>query len=367
MTETPKIDTAGGSLPDTRSRQGEPPARDSLSSSLPAAPPGAGDALRRRLTVQLDERVGCVAVYFGEHRNCLDGIEDDETCVYFRRGHWNDRRKEWTVPPDYLGEAHRIHAAIDATLRDALAALDAQQQARIWPHEGRPLEEEVATARKMREWHIEAADALSRLHVEATSETRPLRLAEQIDALGARLDAQQQERCSEHSADPLVLVCVECFESEKTAAATARAEQAEAQLREARAHRRACACAEPDPVMQADGRFYCHTCSFETGARPPNLVPEDWMKQLRAAEAEIARLRAALREVIAEMQAAITELGSAGAEVRVHKPRAQATFARWLKMLEAALGEAERPAGSQTEQTDQPSTSDAGRPARPER
>lgn len=303
MTETPKIDTAGGSLPDTRSRQGEPPARDSLSSSLPAAPPGAGDALRRRLTVQLDERVGCVAVYFGEHRNCLDGIEDDETCVYFRRGHWNDRRKEWTVPPDYLGEAHRIHAAIDATLRDALAALD----------------------------------------------------------------AQQQERCSEHSADPLVLVCVECFESEKTAAATARAEQAEAQLREARAHRRACACAEPDPVMQADGRFYCHTCSFETGARPPNLVPEDWMKQLRAAEAEIARLRAALREVIAEMQAAITELGSAGAEVRVHKPRAQATFARWLKMLEAALGEAERPAGSQTEQTDQPSTSDAGRPARPER
>ena len=32
--------------------------------------------------------------------------------------------------------------------------------------------------------------------------------------------------------------------------------------------RTACSCLEPDPVMQADGKFYCHRCSFETGARP---------------------------------------------------------------------------------------------------
>lgn len=52
-------------------------------------------------------------------------------------------------------------------------------------------------------------------------------------------------------------------------------------------NRRACECAEPDPVMQADRKFYCHTCSFETGARPRGLEPEN---RLAAAEATIARL-----------------------------------------------------------------------------
>jgi hypothetical protein len=37
--------------------------------------------------------------------------------------------------------------------------------------------------------------------------------------------------------------------------------------------RRACSCVEPDPVMQADRKFYCHRCSFETGARPAMLEP----------------------------------------------------------------------------------------------
>jgi hypothetical protein len=27
-----------------------------------------------------------------------------------------------------------------------------------------------------------------------------------------------------------------------------------------------CGCPNPDPVMQADGRFYCHTCSFRVPA-----------------------------------------------------------------------------------------------------
>lgn len=39
-------------------------------------------------------------------------------------------------------------------------------------------------------------------------------------------------------------------------------------------HRRSCECAEPDPVMQADRKFYCYRCSFETGARPACLEPE---------------------------------------------------------------------------------------------
>ena len=29
---------------------------------------------------------------------------------------------------------------------------------------------------------------------------------------------------------------------------------------------RQCSCAIPDPVMQADRRFYCHTCSFQVPA-----------------------------------------------------------------------------------------------------
>ena len=31
-----------------------------------------------------------------------------------------------------------------------------------------------------------------------------------------------------------------------------------------------CNCLIPDPVMQADGRFYCYKCSLLTNARPPN-------------------------------------------------------------------------------------------------
>lgn len=41
---------------------------------------------------------------------------------------------------------------------------------------------------------------------------------------------------------------------------------------------RACGCQTPDPVMQADGRFYCYTCSFQTGARPSALEPECWLR-----------------------------------------------------------------------------------------
>lgn len=47
--------------------------------------------------------------------------------------------------------------------------------------------------------------------------------------------------------------------------------------------RRACECAEPDPVMQADGKFYCYGCSFETGAHPQGLEPEDIARRAIAA------------------------------------------------------------------------------------
>ena len=47
---------------------------------------------------------------------------------------------------------------------------------------------------------------------------------------------------------------------------------------------RACVCSAPDPVMQADGKFYCHQCSYQTGARPSALEPERWLRELWAAD-----------------------------------------------------------------------------------
>ena len=59
-----------------------------------------------------------------------------------------------------------------------------------------------------------------------------------------------------------------------------------AQPDEVARHRRACECAEPDPVMQADRKFYCYRCSFETGARPPMLELESEVARLTALVAQ---------------------------------------------------------------------------------
>ena len=68
-----------------------------------------------------------------------------------------------------------------------------------------------------------------------------------------------------------------------------RAEAAEAKVQALEEERRprACRCAVPDPVMQADGKFYCYTCSFETGSRPRCLEPESQLTDLRARISEI--------------------------------------------------------------------------------
>jgi hypothetical protein len=84
--------------------------------------------------------------------------------------------------------------------------------------------------------------------------------------------------------------------------------------------RRACVCSEPDPVMQADGKFYCYACSYQTGARPRFLEPETWLRELnilrdqvkeqareisatvKAKDARLAVLKEALRECHQEIQ-----------------------------------------------------------------
>ena len=65
--------------------------------------------------------------------------------------------------------------------------------------------------------------------------------------------------------------------------------------------RRACACPTPDLVMQADGKFYCYTCSFETGARPNSLEPEAFIRQRQLSVSE--GLEAALRALVEKWRA----------------------------------------------------------------
>jgi len=67
-------------------------------------------------------------------------------------------------------------------------------------------------------------------------------------------------------------------------AALTAAEARGRQQAEQERHRRACECQEPDPVMQADAKFYCYRCSFETGARPNSLEPEQLLMRVQQAE-----------------------------------------------------------------------------------
>lgn len=72
--------------------------------------------------------------------------------------------------------------------------------------------------------------------------------------------------------------------------------------------RRACACSTPDPVMQADRKFYCQACSFETGARPSLLQPEDILKSLNTLVVEWeAKAASDVKEVCYEEQVAYAE------------------------------------------------------------
>lgn len=74
------------------------------------------------------------------------------------------------------------------------------------------------------------------------------------------------------------------------------------QEREQLQHGRACQCSLPDPVMQADGKFYCHVCSSETGARPRGLEPEQWYRELQEAKAERDALIGSIRGVVEKWQ-----------------------------------------------------------------
>lgn len=58
-----------------------------------------------------DERVGCVAVYAGELRECLNLPR--ENFVYYRHGAMIDGH--WTVDPVYGDEARRITDAHNAS------------------------------------------------------------------------------------------------------------------------------------------------------------------------------------------------------------------------------------------------------------
>ena len=51
---------------------------------------------QRKRVLYYDERPGCIAIYWGPSRNCLDGITTDPDCIYFVLGK-NSRRGGWKV------------------------------------------------------------------------------------------------------------------------------------------------------------------------------------------------------------------------------------------------------------------------------
>ena len=56
--------------------------------------------------IHLDVRGGCVAVYVGEKRNCLDGVRDDLDCLFYAHGHRFGG--EWIVTPAACSAAYRV-------------------------------------------------------------------------------------------------------------------------------------------------------------------------------------------------------------------------------------------------------------------
>lgn len=76
---------------------------------------------------QFDERTGCVAVYEGERRDCLD---DGGEFVFFQRGVWTlgaVRGHEWWIHPGAIAKAKAIalsHNNLDLLLRLARLAVE---------------------------------------------------------------------------------------------------------------------------------------------------------------------------------------------------------------------------------------------------
>ena len=58
----------------------------------------------------LDIRVGCVAVYAGEKRHCLDGFHSD-SFIFYRPGYW--KKGQWNVRVKDVTLARKIVAALN--------------------------------------------------------------------------------------------------------------------------------------------------------------------------------------------------------------------------------------------------------------
>lgn len=59
--------------------------------------------------IQYDERSGCVAVYYGKPRNCLDGIHYTRECIFYRHGTYNKEAGHWEMNQDDLNEARKVY------------------------------------------------------------------------------------------------------------------------------------------------------------------------------------------------------------------------------------------------------------------
>lgn len=155
-------------------------------------------------------------------------------------------------------------------------------------------------------------------------------------------------RCVRHPEAERLDGCVDCVAVEIGQARLAQ-HTAEASLTACRAeceeltHSQRCVCATPDPVMQADNKFHCCTCSLETGSRPSMLALETSLSECRA-EREAAEHKYAHLTTLIELDE-IEDLGTrleAAERERDFEQAQRLDYSRYITILEARVVAAER-------------------------
>lgn len=83
-----------------------------------------------RIELQFDERSGCVAVYFGPKRNCLDGIQRDPMCLFYACGVYVDEVGHWELSREVVSMAKTLYDRLSKVLagqREAQEPADAPE------------------------------------------------------------------------------------------------------------------------------------------------------------------------------------------------------------------------------------------------
>lgn len=49
------------------------------------------------MKLNLDVRIGCVAVYYGEKINCFSDLPDRPDLMFYASGKWDDKKNGWVL------------------------------------------------------------------------------------------------------------------------------------------------------------------------------------------------------------------------------------------------------------------------------